>query len=1351
MGVKWTREQEQVIRLRGKNLLVSAAAGSGKTAVLVERILSRVMDPQQPIDVDELLIVTFTRAAAGEMRERIGQALQRAIEEDPDNDHLQRQQTLLHHAQINTIHGFCSYVIQNYFQMIDLDPAYRMAEDGEIRLLRSDVVKEVLEEGYTEQTPEFENFIECYAAGKTDEGIENLILNLFDFASSYPWPEEWLTKCQETYEISMKEELEDSSWMRYLMGEAEKNLESIRNMQEETLAVLSRPGAPVLYEPMLQADLDQTRALQNCRTYGELQKAFASLAFPMLSRKKDPDADETLKETVKAKREETKKLLEGLQEQYFSRTEEEILEDTAVSRGPVKELIRLTLRFTELFAEKKRKKNLLDYSDLEHFALKILLRKEDGRLIRTDAAKELAQQYREIMIDEYQDSNFIQEALLSAVSGEEDGIWNRFMVGDIKQSIYGFRLARPELFLEKYRTYQREDAAETEEVRTADEAKSEGENATKTKARNVADAADATEETETEDKRENRRIRQNCRRIDLHRNFRSREQVLSTANYIFRRVMCEDLGGIVYDDAASLYPGAVFPETPSGLQPENSVPESSAGVDTADQDDYHTEILLLDRKAPELEDDHSRETMIEAECHMVAARIRELVGKEQVLDKKTGTCRPASYRDIVILLRTVSGWAETFQRVLQASGIPAYCTSRTGYFSAREVVTVLNYLQICDNPMQEIPFAAVLRSPMVGCGARELADIKCIGKDKKIYEACAEYAENGEDDTLRGKLRDFLFLLEEMRRKVPYTPIHELLTEILERTGYSGYAAALPGGEQRKANLQMLIEKAVDFESTSYRGLFHFVRYIQQLQKYEVDFGEVNIQGESADTVRIMSIHKSKGLEFPIVFVSGMGKKFNQSDSRAALVLHAGLGIGADVIRPSRREKSASVQKQVLRKALAMENLAEEMRVLYVALTRAKEKLILTGAVDKLEQLVRRCASLAEASVQALPYPALSSASSYLDWVLPALAGSRCMIPLYEKYELGIPEICLKKAQSDKESGSAGNPQEPPVAVRCEQPQNMVEEELLYQMNLQVKKEELLHLDLEKVYDTETEKLLEENFSFRYPFERVTELPAKMTVSELKRAGEEEEEAGERMYEAEEGRTKMQPAEVDRIGIRPAEADRTEICPEEADEREIPQAEEEQEEEFVPIVPAFMQREEKVLQGAARGTAYHKILECLDFTRAESEEQVQAQIEALQEENKMSREEADSVRVRDLVWFAKGMLGQRMKKAYQNGSLHTEQPFVMAVPASQIREDYPEQEKILVQGIIDAYFEESDGLVIVDYKTDWAPDKNGQILVERYRKQLLYYREALERLTGKRVKKMYLYSFALGKALECRG
>ena len=485
--------------------------------------------------------------------------------------------------------------------------------------------------------------------------------------------------------------------------------------------------------------------------------------------------------------------------------------------------------------------------------------------------------------------------------------------------------------------------------------------------------------------------------------------MLATANYIFRRVMCEELGGIVYDDAASLYPARYFRISGrrktwrnSGrtqgrsrkADPESGLTEAPAGGGDAACDAYDTEILLLDRQASELEDDHSRETMIEAECHMIAARIRELVGHEKVLDKESGTYRPASYRDIVILLRTVSGWAEIFQRVLQASGIPAYCTSRTGYFSAREVVTVLNYLQICDNPMQEIPFTAVLRSPIVGCSAKELADLKCMGKDDRIYEVCAAYAGERDGRKLRGKLQAFLELLEEMRQKVPYTPIHELLTEILERTGYSGYAAALPGGEQRKANLQMLIEKAVDFESTSYRGLFHFIRYIQQLQKYEVDFGEVNLQGETADTVRIMSIHKSKGLEFPIVFVAGTGKKFNQSDSRAALVLHARLGIGADVIRPERREKSASVQKQVLRKALAMENLAEEMRVLYVALTRAKEKLILTGAVDRLERLAQKCVSLADASERTLPYPALSSATSYLDMGAAGPGGSGVCSPV---------------------------------------------------------------------------------------------------------------------------------------------------------------------------------------------------------------------------------------------------------------------------------------------------------------------------------------------------------------------
>ena len=526
----------------------------------------------------------------------------------------------------------------------------------------------------------------------------------------------------------------------------------------------------------------------------------------------------------------------------------------------------------------------------------------------------------------------------------------------------------------------------------------------------------------------------------------------------------------------------------------------------------------------------------------------------------------------------------------------------------------------------------------------------------------------------------------------------------------------------------MLIEKAVDFESGSYRGLFHFVRYIRQLQKYEVDFGEVNIQGEGADTVRIMSIHKSKGLEFPIVFVSGMGKKFNQSDSRAPLVLHAGLGIGADVIWPERRERSAALPKQVMKKAKAMENLAEEMRVLYVALTRAKEKLILTGTVGKLEQTVRRCAALTGREQTVLPYPALSSASSYLDWVLAALSKSRCMIPLYAQYEIKVPGSCPEESEKEQ----------PPVLIRLEQPRDMVSEELLYQMNLEVKKEELKHLDTEKTYAPKLRQILEKNFSYFYPFEMVTHLPVKMTVSELKKKGEEEEEAGERLYEE---------TPYEELRYEPEEGLESGSVQELEEKTKTP--EEERWGEPADIVPKFVRKEETILKGAARGTAYHRLLEELDFTEADSKEKIEAQIGRLQDERKLSPEEAACIRPGDLVWFAKGRLGQRVRKAYENGKLYTEQPFVMEVPADEVCKGAPEGETVLVQGIIDAYFEEEGELVIVDYKTDRAPDRDGSFLVERYRKQLLYYREALERMTGKRVKTMYLYSFWLGKALEC--
>ena len=1184
MAVKWTAEQQKVIDTRDRNLLVSAAAGSGKTAVLVERILAMVKDPVRPIDIDQLLVVTFTRAAAGEMKERIGRALQQSLEENPENEHLQRQQTLLHHAQISTIHGFCSYVIKNYFQMIDLDPVYRMADEGEIRLMKSDVIQKVMEERFAEKDPAFTRFVESYAAGKQDDGLDALVLKLYEFSMSYPWPEQWLEECRAAYQIDSPEAVQKSIWVQVLMAEAKKRLSSILEGIEENRKTAVSPGGPYLYDEALASDQQMVEELIETESFDGMVRAMAGMKFKALSRKKADDVSEALKDQVKAERDACKKELQKLKEQFFEKDSTEIAEEIADCREPIGVLIDLTEQFAKAFAEKKRSKNILDYADLEHFALEILVQQEDGRLVRTDAARELSEQFREIMIDEYQDSNFIQEALLSAVSGEEEGRWNRFMVGDIKQSIYGFRLARPELFLEKYHTYAKDGESQ--------------------------------------------------QRIDLDKNFRSRPEVLAGANYVFRKLMSPELGGIAYDEAASLHAGAAFPKKEEG---------NTDLWQTA----YETELLLLDDQAPELEDDKSRETKMETEAAAVAARIREMVGKEEVVDKETGEYRKIQYRDIVILLRAVSGWSETFSRVLQAAGIPAYSTSKTGYFSTQEIVTVLNYLHLCDNPCQEIPFTAILRSPICGCTDAELAAVRCVDKDVKIYEACGKYAAEGEDEALRKKLGSFL--------------------------------------EQ----LEMLVEKAVEFEATSYRGLFNFIRYIEQLQKYEVDFGEVNIYGESADTVRIMSIHKSKGLEFPVVFLSGMGKSFNQMDSRAALVLHSRMGIGADAIDPEHRVRQATLPRQIIRQSMKLENLAEELRVLYVAMTRPKEKLIMTGMASKLESRVKQCAAHAGRQEELLSYQTLSSASGYLDWILPAFSRNRCFDGLYEQFGL---------------AGNADNPlyaEKIPVTIRLVSPAGLVEGEVLHQMERAVNEQKIMEIPKQPPREAALKELVEERFAYQYPYEKEKQIPVKVTVSQLKKAGMEESEIGKELFA---------------------------------------------QEELVPIVPGFLKKDHvAALTGSDRGTAYHRLLECLDYRRAYSITELMAQTEELIAEGKMTKEAAECIYFKSILAFAKSPVGMRMRNAFLNETLKREQPFVMSVPASEADPSYPEDETILVQGIIDAWFPEGDEIVLVDYKTDRVREAGE--LKKRYEKQLVYYQQALERTTGKKVKEKIIYSLALDEEL----
>lgn len=1213
MGVSWTEEQQKVIDTRNCNILVSAAAGSGKTAVLVERIIQRITDKNNPVDIDELLIVTFTRAAAGEMKERIRQAIEKKLEENPEDEHLQRQSTLVHHALITTIDSFCSYIVKNYFHLIDLDPSFRMGDEGEMRLLQADVADAVLEEAYTEEAPSFLAFSDGFAGGKTDKKIPEMIIKLYSFSMSYPYPEEWLLNCRKAYEIKSIEELENADWMKLIKNEVRQEIKEASMLLKQALEIAKEPDGPVFYIGLLEDEASAVAKLERTENFFEWKEMLDKLEFKRLPAGKKAEKElvsENQQELAKNLRSEAKDQIKALKERYFQETAEEMLENLQRAGEPVGVLVDLTLAFMKLYREKKKEKNILDFGDLEHYALEILIKHTEEKDERTDAARELSKKFAEIMIDEYQDSNLVQEKLLTSVSKMEDGIYNIFMVGDVKQSIYRFRLARPDLFMEKFKTYPQEEGKD-------------------------------------------------CLRIDLHKNFRSRAEVLEGVNYLFYQIMGEDLGGVEYDRTAALYSGRIFPPKPE----EESEPA--------------TEVLLL-----EDEEENTREL----EARMVALRIGELAGKYLVLDKKTEEYKPAKYSDFTILLRTMSGWAETFKKILNSCGIPASVTTKTGYFSAQEVTTVLDYLKILDNPMQDIPLAAALHGLPDGFSFQELAEIKVLGMENEktgFYEALLL----GEklSSPLGEKIRRFFAVYRELRRKVPYTPMHELIWDFYDATDFLVYQQAFVSGEQRKANLLMLAEKARDYESTSYRGLFNFIRYIENLKKYQVDFGEANTLSENEDTVRIMSIHGSKGLEFPIVFVCGMGKQINMQDARESIVLHPDLGIGSPYVDTQLRIRTRTILQKAVQREILLESLGEELRILYVALTRAKEKLILTGVISKLEDTLKSFEMLKKQEEERLPYGLRVKGKSYLDWVLKALARHRAMKPLYEMYKLSVYPF---NEMYDKE---------PDFTVRQVQPLELVLDEAQLRTEEMLKKGELLLWDSKEVYDEKWRELFKDSFSYEYPYEAEGAIPAKLTVSEVKRMQNEDIEESEMLLK---------------------------------------------EKETEEIVPFFMQETKEELKGAAKGTLYHRVWENLDYDKIDTKEQIEEQLK-----NILTAEEKKSIWVPDFNRFAKSPLAGRMKAAAQREQLYREQPFVIAMPANQIREEYETEEEILVQGIIDVYFEEEDGLVLVDYKTDKVQKGQEKELVEKYKVQMQYYKKALEMITDREVKEIYIYSTRLGKAV----
>lgn len=990
MGMTWTDDQKKVIALRDRNILVSAAAGSGKTAVLVERILTKIIEDK--VDIDKLLIVTFTNAAAAEMRERIRDAIEEKLEKNPMDEHLTKQATLVHHAQITTIDSFCLYVIRNYFHKIDLEPNFRVAEEGELALLRSDVLDKVMESYYEAGSEAFLTFVESYGNAKNDNAIRDMILKMHAYSLSYPWPLEWLASCKKAY----KEKADGKSpWLSLLLSSVKATISDCLNLMRDLLTICEEPDGPTMYADAVNEDVNRLGALTKLEDYEAFSNginAYVS-AFLKLAAARKFEGDIEKKERVQSGRNDMKKVLKDIRDKYFFKAPKEIFSDMEKTAPMAEMLITLTESFSAEFSREKRNKNLVDFSDMEHFALKILIDEETKE--PTETADAFAKMFDEIMIDEYQDSNFVQETLLKAVSRERFGKNNLFMVGDVKQSIYRFRLARPELFMEKFDTY------------TTDEGKEQ--------------------------------------RIDLQKNFRSREEVLSGVNDIFYKIMQKDLGNVAYDKEAALYTGASYPKDAKADSFAMEVLIAEEKDDTADFADFD-----LDKK--------------ELEANLIAKRIKELIEEQPVTDKETGELRPAEYKDIVILLRSVSGYADIFVKVLMEQGIPAFTPSKTGYFSTVEIQTVLNLLRIIDNPRQDIPLAAVMHSVIGGFSGEDLAKIKAASEQKGFYESVLWYSleENEKiEEELQNRVKAFLEKINRFRVLVPYTPVHELITILLEETGYLDYITALPAGEQKRANVNMLIERAISYENTSYKGLFHFVRYIEKLHKYDVDYGEADTVGENANAVRIMSIHKSKGLEFPIVFVSGMGKNFNMQDTKSRLILHPDFGIGMDYMDAKRRTKTPTLLKRALVRQTDAENRGEELRVLYVALTRAKEKLILTGCLKDAKDTLLSYQKKVTDGV--LPYMERSSAMTYFDWVLPAIYayGDKYKIQVFTKKDLIQTQVA--------------------DTIR-----NMVEKE-------QVK-------NLYKFADAEIYEKLEKRLSFSYPYENEKDIRTKVSVSDIKHA-----------------------------------------------------------------------------------------------------------------------------------------------------------------------------------------------------------------------------------------------------------
>ncbi|MBO8165063.1 MAG: helicase-exonuclease AddAB subunit AddA [Brevibacillus sp.] len=1312
---QWTDEQWQAITVRGENVLVAAAAGSGKTSVLVERLIRRITDLNDPVSVDSLLVVTFTNAAAAEMRHRIGHALHKAVEQNPTSAHLRRQLALLQRATITTLHSFCLGLLRQYYYTVDADPDFRIADEMEGELLRRDVLESLLEEWY-EQDADFLQLADCFVDEQGDSRLEELILSLYDFSRSHPDPNGWLKQAAAMFEVEETASLDDLPWTHSLLTIVRLELRRALSALERALELAEAAETLAAYVTHIgQEKASVAAASRACaKSWTETKQAVEEISFGRLPQIRGLDPlDAPVKERVQAWRNQAKDILNKLRDDFFSHQTTVILRDLKRMAPLMKTLARLVATFGEAFQREKQARSMVDFSDLEHLALRILTeRDETGRIKPSPIAEQLQEQFAEVLVDEYQDINLVQETILEMVSRKPTSgrPANRFMVGDVKQSIYRFRLAEPKLIMQKYLSYRRLGSS----------------------AEQVTDAGNGREKMGRQEPQaaagwgqEDGRLQGEAggMRIDLAANFRSRREVVDAVNYLFRLIMSPGVGELDYDKSAELICRAAYPQ--------------------AVDDQLDVEVHLIDRtlavgeaemvagaapsRAAESESDPAQglveespaeeTTAAQLEARLIARKIRSWMEPGQggqpllVYDKQKNSMRPVRYRDIVVLLRATAGWAQPMIEEFRAAGIPVYAEQSAGYFAATEVEVMLSLLRVIDNPRQDIPLAAVLRSPIVGLGEGKLAEIRLHYPTLPFHEAVERMVSSGEAEQAGWleRLRQFMRRLERWRTTARRRSLAELIAEIYRETGYVDYVAALENGRQRQANLRALYDRARQFEAGSHRGLFRFLRFIDRLKEQGSDLGEARTIGESEDVVRIMTIHKSKGLEFPVVFVAGLGKRFNTRDLQQQFLVHKDLGFGPYVVDTASRLRYPSIAHSGIKEKLRLEMLAEEMRVLYVALTRAREKLLLVGSTKGLAEAAARWCDQSDWG-ERLADQDLVQARCCLDWIGLALVRHPSAAMLRELAGRGdqtdpIPVL----SDSSRWQFHLYQASDLPAAAEAAP----LDEEILRRI-----------LRLEPVpvnVDTAPYKqMVAERLGWRYPVPEASQTAAKWSVSDLKHVLSRQTEEDAALWTP----TARRPIRLPQITKRP---------------RFLTGAGEQG-----PAAAAAR------FTSAEIGTIFHLVMQHVDVERVGDERDVREQLNRLVERQFLTPEEAEMVQVERIAAFFRGPLGETLRKARR---LYRELPFTMAVPVRELNPSCREEDEyVLVQGVIDCLVFGEDGrLTLIDYKTDavqgeWNERMKRQ-MVDRYREQIGLYARAVAKAYGRPVDECYLYFFARDAAL----